>query len=370
VAVLPVDNLAGRQVPKKELRAAVEAAVGAQLEIVTGDLLEQFLSRHRIRFTGGLDGEDAAAAREELGVDAVLLTEVEVYSAASPPRLAMGMRLVSASQEPVILWIDHVSLAGDEAPGLLGLGVLHEMKDLEVRVLARLTASLQNAIEGKGGAGGERPSVARRYGPRIHFRGAGLDAETRYRVAVLPFFNLSGRRGAGDAVAMEFVHQLVATRQYDVVEPGVVRDYLLRARVFLPGGVSLEATRLLLGALGADLVLSGVVLDYDDGAGPAGPTICFSATVLETDTGMVMWHSTSLNHGNDGVYAFGLGRVTTPSALTTRMVVPIVEALAPGAMPPSRPREIAEGTGRLDVLRGRARPAPKPASPGSGSGPL
>ena len=51
IVVLPIDNLSGTSPPMKSLVAAIDAALGVKFELVQGDTLERFLSRHRIRFT-------------------------------------------------------------------------------------------------------------------------------------------------------------------------------------------------------------------------------------------------------------------------------------------------------------------------------
>lgn len=330
IVLLPVENLAGRTAPAREVQTAVEIAVRRKFDVVGGDILEEFLSRHRLRFTGGIDRDTAVAAREELGADAVLVTSLLSYRASSPPVVAIAMRLVSATEQPFILWMDQAALAGDEKPGLLRLGVVERVKVAQDRVVQRLARSLDLAMDGKEldvPCGSDA-----RYEPKIRFGRRLPDASAR-TLAVLPFLDRSGRRGAGEAVALEFVRQLVDTGAYRVLEPGVVRDYLLRARVIMPGGVSLETTRLLLGAMEADLVLSGAVLDYRENVGPQGPTIRFTATMLEGRGGSVVWQSSSSNRGDDGVHFFGIGRVATAATLTCRMVEPVVAEMTE-ALPP------------------------------------
>jgi hypothetical protein len=161
-----------------------------------------------------------------------------------------------------------------------------------------------------------------------------LDRDERYTVAVIPFFDLTTRRGAGELVSLELVRQLVATGRYRVLEPGVVRSFLLERRIIMPGGVSLEATRLLLGALGVQLVASGTVFDFTENEGARGPTLRFSTVLLDGGTGEVVWHSTSFNRGDDGVWAFGLGRVATPGKLSCRMVTAVVDQLTRGKSGP------------------------------------
>jgi TolB-like protein len=322
IALLPIDNLSGAPAPVKELLAAMERALGGRVDIVAAADLEPFLARHRLRHTGGIDGASARAAREELGANAVLVTSLTVYSAARPPALGLTARLVSTGDEPEILWMDAFAWAGDQAPGLLGLGRMERMAPVQERVLARLTGSLDAFLAGESrdvGCGGLR------YRPKVRYRSAALDSDQTRTVAVVPFLDHSKRGGAGEAVALEFVRQLVASGRYRVLEPGVVRDYLLRARVLIPGGISLETTRLVLGGLGANMVLSGVVLDFDEGR-RAAATIRFRAMLLDS-SGDVLWSSSSFNRGDDGVFMFGLGRVGNSQDLTCRMVTGVVDRL-------------------------------------------
>lgn len=326
VAVLPLDNAAGAAVPSKELHALIERRLATRFEVVAGAPLDEFLSRHRLRYTGGIDAEAARAGREELGLDAFLLTTVESYRTANPPVLGLTMRLVATGEEPVILWIDHAVRGGEDRPGLLRLGVLEREEQVREVVLERLLASLDRSLRGE--EADAACSAGRSYRPRVRFRSALLGDGRPHTVAVVPFLNQSSRRNAGELVTLEFVRQLVRGGRYNVLEPGVVRDYMLRSRIMIPGGVSLETTRLFLGALGVDLVLSGTVLDYlDSGNGGQNPSIRFTATMLDGGSGELVWHSTSFNRGDDGVFAFGLGRVRTAGDLTCRMVASVVERM-------------------------------------------
>jgi hypothetical protein len=324
--VLPVDNLAASIAPVKELSGAISQRMRERFEVVAGHELERFLAAHRLRHTGGIDSATARAAREELRADAVLITSLELYRAAPPPMLGLTMRLVSTADEPIILWMDSFAHSGDEAPGLLGLGMESRIERIRDRVLRQLAGSLHDFLDGTG-ADERLCDASRRHRPKIRFRSEALDHEEDRIVAVVPFLDLTKRRGAGEAVSLEFVRQLVASGRYRVLEPGVVRDYLLRARVIMPGGVSLETTRLMLGTLGAPYVLSGVVLDFDESPGPRGPTIRFGATMLDGGSGEILWSSRSSNAGDDGVFLFGMGRVRTAPELTCRMVASTIEEL-------------------------------------------
>lgn len=320
--ILPVDNLSGVAVPARELLAAMERTVRDRVDVVSAEELEEFLRRHRLRYTGGIDAESALAARHELGANAVLVTTVTEFGQANPPRLGIAARLVSATAEPEILWMDAFAWAGDQAPGLLGVGRVDRIGPVQDRVVGALGTSLRAFLAGKtrdvacGGRG---------YRPRVRYRSKALDDEEHRTIAVVPFLDYSKRRGAGDAIALEFVRQLVANGRYRVIEPGVVRGYLLSARVLIPGGISLETTRLMFGGLGADMVLSGMVLDFREG-GRGAAAVRFQATLLDS-RGEVLWSSNSYTRADDGVFMFGLGKVGNAQDLTCLMVTGVVDRL-------------------------------------------
>jgi hypothetical protein len=324
LAVLPPDNLSSGSIPARELREAVELALARRgMEVVTGDLVERFLAHYRLRYTGGLSAEAAKAAGEEMGVDGVIITSVEQYAGGEAPRLALTLRLVAANEQATLLWIDGISRAGDQSPGVLGLKIIRDMPSLQRKVLPELADSLGRFLEGRGPAATPCPD-GRRYGPKVPYRSALLDSKQTYTVAVVPFRNLTPRRGAGEVVALTFARQMAAVPNFKIIEPGVVRDLLLRFRIVMEGGVSVEQVRTILGALGADLVVAGDVLEF---AASGVPSLNFTATVLDGHTGKIAWQSTSYNSGDDGVFFFDAGMISTPGALACRMVRSAVDGM-------------------------------------------
>jgi TolB-like protein len=140
-------------------------------------------------------------------------------------------------------------------------------------------------------------------------------------IAVLTFRNESTRRNAGEIMALHFIRELSRTGNIDVVEPGEVRQILLRSRTIMEGGLSLPQADLLHDALGVDLVLTGIVMEYQDNIGGVGnPRVEFSARVFDMKTRQIVWSSASYNEGDDGVYFFNLGKVNTAHGMASGMV--------------------------------------------------
>jgi hypothetical protein len=323
VVVLPPENLAATAVPLRELGLRIEmmtAAAGA--DVISGARLEEFLAKYRIRYTGGIDRTGSKAARDEVGAQAVLVTTVELFGT-SPPRLGLAMRLVTTEEEPTVVWSDAYARDGNDAPGLFNLGIVGDVQELVAEGLSRLGRSLEQYLEGKKFRGRECPGGGW-FRPRLAYR-ARPDQRDVAEVAVLPFVNFTRRYGAGEVVALEFTRQFALADGFRVVEPGIVRDALLRRRIVMEDGVSIDQARTLVATLDVDLVVAGYVFDYEDT--PNNIAANFTVMVVDGKTGRVVWESTSFNKGTDSGTLFGLNTVSTVPRLACRMAREVLDSL-------------------------------------------
>lgn len=350
IALLPPENLSGTSAPLRDVELAAERSLArAGIEVVSGALVEEFLARHRIRNTGGLDRETARAAREELGVSAAMITSVVLYGEIPPPKFGVIMRLVSAADDPEILWMDGFGRAGDDSPGLLGLGNVESVRTLEAEAFKATARSLTAYLRDARRSSPSCPT-SDTFAPRISFRPAVLTRKDALTVAVLPFVNESSRRGAGQVLALEMARQLVAVGRVRVIEPGMLLEALLTYRVTNEGGATLPTVRLLSKVLDADLVVGGVVRDYDD---QNTPVVGFSAIALDPDTEEVVWESTSRNDGDDSMSLFGAGKVSTANVLACRMMRAVVAQMTRRRRPARRASAGALAHGRRRHARRR-----------------
>ncbi len=319
VAVFPLENLSGSAVPLKSLRTSLSEELRQRgLRLLDEDTLEKFMARHRVRYTAGIDEETAYALKEETGVESALLTSIELYSEGVVPKIALTSRLVSTGDVPAILWIDGVGMAGDDHPGILNLGLINDFRVLVRKALGMVGESLAARLAGKEGRRGTA-KAERKFRPRIAYR-SDLEGEQKYTVAVVPFFNKSDRKNAGDVLVLQFVRALHGLGNFEVIEPGLVRKAFLNMRLIMDEGVSLEDAQALFAVLGVDLVLAGEVLDYQDYEGPVGSAkVNFTVQLIERKNRMVVWSSESYNQGDDGVFFFDWGKVNTAHAMAIQM---------------------------------------------------
>ena len=329
IAIFPVENLSGTAAPLKEIRQAwIEKLSKQGFQVLGEETLEKFMAKHRIRYVGGLDRGIANAFKEEMGIEGVLITSLEFYSETDPPKVALTSRLISTGEAPSILWIDGIGLAGDDSPGILGIGLIEDPKALLEKAMNSVTDSLIRTLltrqdEGKG------RSAKRKFRPKVVYRSPELDPERKYVVAVVPFFNRSERKYAGEILVLHFIRQLKRFNNFDVIEPGILRQELLGLRVIMEDGVSLANADAIFSTLNPDVILSGKVIDYQDYQGVWGkPKVDFFTLFIERKSREIVWNSSSYNEGDEGVFFFDRGRVNTAYVMASQMVKWIGKSVA------------------------------------------
>jgi hypothetical protein len=329
IAVLPVENLSGTgRAPSRHLRQALMTGLDkAGFTLLGDDLLEQFMTRHRIRYVGGIDEDTAKAFLEETGTDAVLVTSLVLYNETFPPRIALFCRLISTGAKPEIVWMDGVGMAGDESPGLLDLGLIEKPQVLLDKELAFLIGSMSRRLAG--GPGDAR--AGRRLGtyrPKEEFNASFLKKGKKYSVVVIPFSVEGGRSHAGEIMSLHVVRELAARDDFIVMEPGVVRSSMLRMRIILEYGISTNDLYVISNTLGTDLLLTGKASRYEDPNVPKGiPKVDFSLLLMEGAGKKIIWASKDYNQGDDGVFFFDVGRIGTSFEMASLMVRSLMDKL-------------------------------------------
>jgi hypothetical protein len=328
IAVFPVENLSGSMAPLKDIRALFIKQLKANgFHILEDETFDKFMVRNRIRYTGGINKAVARAFKNETGVGGVLVTSLELYSEVNPPKIALTSRLVSAGDNPIILWIDGVGLAGDDSPGILGLGLIEDPKALLEKAIGKLSGSLENYLDKKSKS--ENITTARRkFRPKVSYRSEAFDPTSEYTVVVAPFLNFTGRKNAGEILELQFIENLKNSGHFDVIEPGLVRQQLLTLRIITPEGISLANADALFPTLNADLILAGNVAEYGDYQGIFGkPKVNFFAQLIDRKSRGIVWSSVSQNEGDDGVFFFDRGRVNTAHVMASQMTQWIAEMM-------------------------------------------
>ncbi len=326
IAVLPIENLSGAKAPLQQISVAyADMLQETGLQLMGTEQLENFMYRHRMRYTGGIGAGISAALRDEDQVAAVMITSLESYEDSVPPKIALISRLVLCQDTPRIAWIDGVGLSGADHPGLLSLGRIDRIEELQKKALATLRASFENYLAGnrpRGNRSEEQP-------PRDYYRATDFSSENSYRLAIVPFLNRYARKNAGFVIPLHLINSLADHENLDLIEPGLIREQLLKYRLIMQAGPSLAIADALAhkSTLNADLILSGYVFDYQDQSGT--PKIDFSTRLFSGPERKIIWWSRSYAAGDDDVYFFDLGRYRSAHVLTEDMSRAIGQLLFP-----------------------------------------
>lgn len=346
IAVLPIENLSDSRAPMDELYQRLRETLTVNgFQLLDQADLENFMRYQRMRHVGGVNTQLGKLFNSQTGVDGVLLTSLETWQESKAPRISLIMRLVTSGDTPEIVWIDSVGLAGDESPGLLGLGRIKDYRQLLDSAYRQLLGSLNDYLSGKApeyrhaaepvhrlvlNRTGETSDGAlefrhKQFLPQFSYRDANYDPAGQYRVAVIPFLNINARKHAGTIVALHIVKQLHRYANIQVYEPGMVRETLLRYRMIMQSGPSLAASDVLSNEkiLGADLVFSGKVFDYQGDVGES--KVDFSLQAFDGNRREVVWTSRSYASGNDGVYFYNLGKTPTAHGLASRLTQSVIK---------------------------------------------
>lgn len=336
VAVLPLQNLSGEEAPMGGFQQwLIDELELRRIPLLDDMQLRAFMRRSRMRYMGGVSKEIARAIREETGTTAVLVSSIDLYDEGIPPRFAMTSRLVGTGEAPLILWMESADLVGDEAPGFLATGTIDNRIAVQRAVIERIMESLvgflhrRDPLDGRGEAG-EQP--ARRYTPKSFYRAAGIvpPRSGRARIAVLPFANESTTRRASEILTLQLIRSLVQAGVAEIVEPGVVRQSLLRQRLIQSYGLSVPQADLVRETLKVDVALFGEVSEYrETGVATMEPRVEFSVRAIDTAARQVVWSSASYGEGDDRVFFFDAGRIATAHQLSARMAGALVATILP-----------------------------------------
>jgi TolB-like protein len=197
VAVFPVDNPSSTHAPLEEIRQSLIQRLKMQgADVLDDAALEQFMAKHRVRYIAGLDTATSKSLSNEVGVNAVLITSVEAYSETYPPRIALISRLVSTGSRPSVLWADSVGMAGNDHPGLFGLGLIEDPKVLQHKAVGKLGDLLTGYL-----AGEKAPTRRGRksFGPKESYRSSIVGTDLRVNTVGFADSSSSGDEGMGPA---------------------------------------------------------------------------------------------------------------------------------------------------------------------------
>ncbi len=142
------------------------------------------------------------------------------------------------------------------------------------------------------------------------------------RVAVLPFSNQTRYPLADTIFYRVFVAELLESGSYLVSQEGDVRKIYRQMRVLVGQTPDVEQVRSLAGRLGAQLVITGTVVEMRDKTKygrKLDPTMGVIVRILDGETGRTLWTTFVRREGKDYRKIMHFGVINTVSALAKRV---------------------------------------------------
>jgi len=332
LAVLPFDNVSGAGDAPAAIAGLVTAAIAAHGWQVAGGDLHPLLERERVRYLDGVDDAVRTRIIDQTGASGIVTGAVYTWSAGKNPVVAVSARLVRADGS--LGWADVAALAADDTERLFGFGRRETPDALAARVIAELMRDFPPP-------GREAPPPHHKsfFGGSLFgsgaqsFRAPELDLRTPHLVCVLPFANESKSPQAARVFAEVLAIRLAAAEGFEVVEPAHLRAAALKAHVASFRGIGTEDLARLAASVGTSLFLRGTIYTYDDvtGRGIDTPAISVEMSLVDAQTGRVLWAAQHERKGSDYTGLLLLGALSNAVTLADHTATEMIEAQGAGA---------------------------------------
>lgn len=297
VVMLPLANHTGRtEALELAGRLIMESLDSLGVVYLDPQSIRPILRQGRIRAIGRIDLRGACALREMTGTKWLLLGSVDVFRKSNPPEFGLSLRLLDAKS----LWVRAAvsrGHSGRDFEGVFGSGQHHELIDVAHKAVDEAISELLEMLSRPSQKDGGAPA-----GPRC---------------CVIPFDGTPRSWRDGNAVSNLMLSSLVGAG-YRVLEPGVVREYLLsRAKAF-KGEIDLSSLAVLAEEESISYAITGTVESFEPargGSAGAVPSVSLSARVINARSGRLLdaWYDERT--GRDGESLFQRGRTYSLTAL-------------------------------------------------------
>lgn len=148
------------------------------------------------------------------------------------------------------------------------------------------------------------------------------------KVAVFPFYNISGRKEAGKIIANIFVAEIFKDGRYYVEEPGNILQFIIQERIDTLGEIQIERLKILNKRFGIDAVIIGTVEEFDEArGGGAIPAVSIFARMIEANSGQLVWSAQNRKKGDDYVIILDLGEVRSITAVAQKVVQEMISTI-------------------------------------------
>jgi TolB-like protein len=327
LVVLPFDDVSGGG-EQQVMPLIVKSIEAKGWRVLGNEMVAPILEAERVRYLDSLDEQARNRILAATGASSIVTGTVYTWSDSRNPSVALSARLIGA--DGALEWAGVSAISSDDTERVLGFGRETTVSGVATHAVQTLLARFPRPGEA---------SLVERGPAKPLFRGGPVSyharelTSSRRRVCILPFDNLSATQEAPRIVADILSVRLAATPGFEVIEPGVVRAAALEAKIGSFRGIRSDDLRRLSSKLGTPLFLRGTIYSFIDPSGRNGggdAEVQMEISLVDVDSGRVMWAAQHSRRGSDYIGFLMLGKVTSAVRLTDRVVTEMIDATGKG----------------------------------------
>jgi len=326
IVILPFENIGGQQIGWDYIQEEITDVLEDKgYDVTGGETVEQYLLEERVRDTSNVSAKFLSRIGEITDASYIMVGMIDIVVVSEEnPQFGLSARVLSANDGSIV-WGDYVGRTGDSTKMVLGLGNIRSLKKLTAKVIEKLFSSIPSSGSGFGRRSFLNRLSFARFFPNVdyYYSSDFLKGRDDFKIAVLPFENLSERKGAGKVLKDIFSVSLFKYSTFDVIDSGRIKNAIVTYKVWPYGGVDLKGLKKIKSALDADAVIIGVVEDYNEGLKKGGitssPEITIYARMVETESGRILWTSEDSAKGEDTQVVLDFGVIKSAVELAKRV---------------------------------------------------
>ena len=169
IAIIRFDNLTSENYFIEFNKALYDYLKRERFKVINKDILEQFFIKRRIRHIGSINRAVIRELGKALSVDAIVMGSINELSVDKNPRVDLSAQIVDTLDSSII-WMNSVSISGDDFATLLGIGKIRSIEKLIEIAVKDLFKDLPGAFELKIEKGMDMPPfeiVQARFYPKV-----------------------------------------------------------------------------------------------------------------------------------------------------------------------------------------------------------
>jgi TolB-like protein len=328
IAITPFENLSGIRVAPIEVMPVIESTIAKKgYQILQKELLEKFLEEERIRFLDSIPTPITQKLAEKFGLEATLTGTILSYVSGINPQVGLSARLIGKNGK--IIWGQSIGITGEDTMGILELGKVEKIQNLVQIAANRLFETIDVKERGVNltGRGGIKQVIMPN--PRV-FRSKMLDSKEIFRIGVFPLDNWSTNREAGRIFLNLLILRLSNKKLSNVTEPADVREIMIAEGIRSFDELDPDQIRKLQEKINTRFFVGGTIYKYSEGLGAYGttsPEVEINLTMLDAETGRIVWSSNHTRKGQDYMTFLEFGLIRNSVSLADQVLSEMVATM-------------------------------------------